>query len=99
MASDLVLRIIVSGAYPILFEEGILNLVCGCILRWRSVVRGVVYHLPVTVTLTSELVFRKIMLEAYLLYNLRLESQVCCVHSSWDNGLSHTIPVILFGHF
>ena len=29
---DLVFRIIVSGAYLILFEIGISNLVCGCIL-------------------------------------------------------------------
>ena len=33
---DLVSRIIVSGAYPILFEEGIPNLVCGFILGWLS---------------------------------------------------------------
>ena len=33
LTSDLVFRIIVSGAYLILFEEGIQKLVCGCILR------------------------------------------------------------------
>ena len=33
LTSDLVFRIIVSGAYLILFEVGISNLVCGCILR------------------------------------------------------------------
>ena len=40
---------------PIFFEIGILNLVCGCILGWRSVV----YHfrVAVTLTLTSDLVF------------------------------------------
>ena len=40
---------------PIFFEVGIPNLVCGCILGWRSVV----YHFRVTVTLTltSDLVF------------------------------------------
>ena len=32
LTSDLVSRIIVSGAYLILFEVGISNLVCGCIL-------------------------------------------------------------------
>ena len=37
---------------PIFFEVGIPNLVCGCILGWRSVV----YHFRVTVTLTSDLV-------------------------------------------
>ena len=40
-----------------LFEMGISNLVCGCILGcW-----GVVYHLWVTVTLTSDQVFRIIV--------------------------------------
>ena len=40
---------------PIFFEVGIPNLVCGCILGWRSVP----YHFRVTVTLTltSDLVF------------------------------------------
>ena len=47
LTSDLVLRIIVSRAYLILFEAGISNLVCGCILGWRSVA----YHNCVTVTL------------------------------------------------
>ena len=39
---DLVSKIIVSGARlsPRIFEAGIQNLVCGCILEWRSVV----YH-------------------------------------------------------
>ena len=43
----------------IFFEEGIPNLVCGCILGWRSVV----YYFRVTVTLTwtSDLVFRIIV--------------------------------------
>ena len=38
---------------PIFFEVGIPNLVCGCILWWRSVA----FHFPVAVTLTSDLVF------------------------------------------
>ena len=40
---------------PTFFEVGIPNLVCGCILGWRSVA----YHFRVTVTLTltSDLVF------------------------------------------
>ena len=37
---------------PIPFEVGIPNLMCGCILGWRSVA----YHFWVTVTLTSDLV-------------------------------------------
>ena len=54
---------------PIFFEVGIPNLMCGCILGWRSVT----YHLRVTVTLTltSDLVFRIIVSGAYLLYYLR----------------------------
>ena len=51
----------------ILFEIGIPNLVCGCILGWWSVM----YHLLVTVTLTSDLVVRIIMSGAYLLYYWR----------------------------
>ena len=52
---------------PIFFEVGIPNLMCGCILGWRSV--G--YHFWVTVTLTSDLVLRIIVSGAYLLYYLR----------------------------
>ena len=54
---------------PIFFEVGIPNLVCGCILGWRSVA----YHfwVTVTLTLTSDLVFRIIVSGAYLLYYLR----------------------------
>ena len=51
----------------IFFEVGIPNLMCGCILGWLTVV----YHFRVTVTLTSDLVFRIIMSGAYILYNLR----------------------------
>ena len=56
LTSDLVFRIIVSGAYLILFEVGISYLVCGCILGWQSVA----YHNWVTVTLnlTPDLVSR-----------------------------------------
>ena len=67
---DLVLIIIVSGAYLILFEVGISNLVCECILRWGSVA----YHNWVTVTLklTPDLVSRNcIESGAYLLYPFR----------------------------
>ena len=48
---------------PIFFEVGIPNLVCGCILGWRSDA----YHFRVTVTLTSDLVSRIILSGAYLL--------------------------------
>ena len=71
------------------FEVGIPNLVCGCILGWRSVA----YHfwVSVTLTFTSDLVFRIIMSGAYLLYYLRKESQVWCVDASWNDKVSHTI--------
>ena len=52
---------------PRFFEVGIPNLVCGYILGWRSVA----YHFRVTVTLTSDLVFRIIVSGAYPLYYLR----------------------------
>ena len=49
------------------------------------------YHFQVTVTLTSDLVFRIIMSRAYLLYYLREESQIWCVDASWDDKVPHTI--------
>ena len=70
LTSDLVSRnCIESGAYPIFFEVGIPNLVCGYNLGWQTVA----YHFWVTVilTLTSDVVFRIIVSGAYLLYYLR----------------------------
>ena len=58
-----------------IFEVGIPNLVCEYILGWRN---GA-YRFWVTVTLTSDLVFRIIVSRAYLLYYLRQESQILCV--------------------
>ena len=58
---DLVSRI---GITSIFFEVGIQNLVCGCFLGWPSVA----YHFWVTVTGTSDLVFRIIMFRAFFLY-------------------------------
>ena len=49
------------------------------------------YHFRVTVTLTSDLVFRIIVSGAYLLYYLREESQIWCVDASWDDKVSRTI--------
>ena len=49
------------------------------------------YHFPVTVTLTSELVFRIILFGVYLLYYLRLESQILYVDASWVDKVSGTI--------
>ena len=51
----------------ILFEKGIQNLVYECILGWLSVL----YHLRVTMTLTSDLVLIIIVSGAYLFYYLR----------------------------
>ena len=64
MTSDLVFKnFCVLSISLIFFELGIPNLVCGCILGKRSLM----YHFWVTVTLTSDLVFRIIMSSAYLL--------------------------------
>ena len=59
----------VRSISPILFQIGIPNLVCGCILGWQRVA----YHFGVTVTLTliSDLVSKFIVLGAYLLYYLK----------------------------
>ena len=45
----------------------------------------------VTVTLTSDLVLRIIVLGAYLLYSLSYEFQFWCVDASWDSGVTCTI--------
>ena len=59
---------------PIFFEIGIPNLVCGYILGWWSVA----YHFQVTVTLTSDLVFRIIVSGAYLiLFEVGISNLVC----------------------
>ena len=60
---DIVSRILVSGAYiyPISFEVGISNLLCGCILGWRSDAS----RFGVTLTLISDLVSRIIMSGQY----------------------------------
>ena len=67
---------------PIFFEVRIPNLVCGCILGWRSVR----YHFwfTVTLTLTSDLVFKIIMSGAYLLllFEVGISNLVCgCILS------------------
>ena len=49
------------------------------------------YHFRVTVTLTSDLVFRIIMFRAYLLYYLRYVSQIWCVDASWEEEVLRTI--------
>ena len=49
------------------------------------------YHFWVTVTLTSDLVFRIIVSIAYFLYFLRWKSQIWCVDASWDDEVSRII--------
>ena len=82
-------RFRVRSISPIFFEVGIPNLVCGYILGWWSVT----YHFQVyvTLTLTSDLVFRIIVSGAYLLYYLRWESQIWCVDAYWDDKVSRII--------
>ena len=62
-------RFRVQSISPTFFEVGITNLVSGYILGWRSVA----YHfrVNVTLTLTSDPIFRIIVSGAYLLYYLR----------------------------
>ena len=67
-------RFRVRAISPIFFEVGIPNLVCGYILGWRSVA----YHFRVTVTLTSDLVFRIIKSGASLiLFEVGISNLVC----------------------
>ena len=71
---DLVFRIIMFGAFfSILFELGIPNLVCGCILGWQSVK----YQFC-----DLDLISTIIVSGAYLIYYLREESQIRGVYSS-----------------
>ena len=62
-------RFRVRSISPIFFGVGIPNLVCGYILGWPSV--AYYFRVTVTLTLTSDLVFRIIVSGAYLLYYLR----------------------------
>ena len=80
LTSDLMSRISITS---ILFEVGIPNLVCGCILGWLSVA----YHFLVTVTLTSDLFFRIIMLRAFfsILFELGIPNLVCGCNSGWQS--------------
>ena len=83
LTSDLVFRIIMFEAFfSLLFELGILNLVCDCILGWQSAM----YQFC-----DLDLISAIIMLGAYLTYYLREESQICCMDKSLDAALAHTI--------
>ena len=82
---DLVFRIMVSGAYII---EGRNPKFSVGMQLWITEP-----HVPfwVTLILTSDLVCRIIVSKTYFLYNLRWESQIWCVDSSSDGGVSCTI--------
>ena len=71
LTSDLVFRIIVSGANH-LYDVGIPNLVFRFLLGWRS---GA-YHFGSILTLTSGLISMFFISEAYLLYYSLLSSNV-----------------------
>ena len=66
--------------FSILFELGIPNFVCGCILGMQSVM----YQFC-----DLDLISTIIVSGAYLIYYLREESQICCMDTSLD--VSHTI--------
>ena len=66
---------------------------CGCIVGWQSVVYQVLGHCDL------DLFSRIIVSGVYRLYYSRLESQIWCVDSSWDDGVMHTILGIVKGHF
>ena len=79
LTSDLVSRI---GITSIFFEVGIPNFMCGCILGWPSVA----YHFWVTVTLTSDLIFR-IMYGAFfsISFELGIPNLVCGCIFGWQS--------------
>ena len=68
--------------FSILFELGIPNLVCGCILGWQSVM-----YLFCDLDLISTINVSG----AYLIYYLREESKICCMDTPLDADVSHTI--------
>ena len=71
---------------PLFFEVGNPNLMCGCILGWRSFA----YHFRVTLTLTSDLVFRIIVSEAYLiLFEVGISNLVCGCILRWGSVAYH----------
>ena len=68
--------------FSLLFELGIPNLGCDCILGRHSVTYQLCdLDLISTINVTG----------AYLLYYLREESQICCMDTYLDADVSHTI--------
>ena len=72
---------------PIFFEIGIPTLVCKCILGCL----GVTNYFWVTVTLTSDLVFKNDCVQSIsaILFDVGIPNLGC--DSSWDGGVVHTI--------
>ena len=64
-----------------LFELGIPNLVCGCILEWQSAM----YQFC-----DLDFISTILVTGAYLIYYLREEYQICCMDTSLDADVSHT---------
>ena len=83
LTSDLVFRKIVSGAYIIKGKNP-------KFVVWMQFLMAE-YHVPFLGHLTSDLVCRIIVSRTYLLYYFRWESQICCMDTSLDADLSHTI--------
>ena len=83
LTCDLVFRIIISGAYLLLFEVGIPNLVCECILKWRIVP----FHFPVTMTLTSYLVSRIEITSIF--FEVGIQNLVCGCILGWPSVAYH----------
>ena len=72
--------------FSILFELGIPILVCGCILGLQSVMCQFCDLDFISTIMVSG---------AYLIFCLREESQICCMDTSLDADVSHTI----LGHY
>ena len=71
------------GISPILFEAGIINLVCGCILGWWSVA----YRLHVTMTFTS---FLELSCPKHISYNeIGIPNLVCGCILRWQSTMYH----------
>ena len=85
LTSDLVSRNLCIS--PIFFEIGIPNLVCKCNLGCLSVTN----HFWVTVTLTSDLVFKNYCVQSIspILFDVEIPNLGC--NSTWNGEVVHTI--------
>ena len=76
----------------ILFEIGIPKLMCECILGWWNAT----YHFWVTLTLTSDLDFRKNCVQSIslILFKVGIPNLVCGCNFGWGSVTYHFL-----GHF